>query len=240
VFKSRRLSAEELRDAMLATSGELNRSLGGIPIRPEIHPDVAMQPRMVMGTFAPAWEPSPRPEQRHRRSLYILKLRGLRDPFAEVFNQPSPESSCEAREESTVAPQALALMNGDDARNRAVNFALRVLGASKDDHDVMQSAFRTAYGRSPTAKELASCVAHWRAMTKRHEKTPFERPERPKTIEREASEEVTGEKFRFAEVLESAGDFVADKSMADVDARTRGLAEVCLVLLNSNEFVTLD
>ncbi|OAI56117.1 hypothetical protein AYO47_09265, partial [Planctomyces sp. SCGC AG-212-M04] len=61
VFKSRRLSAEELRDAMLAASGELNRTLGGIPIRPEIHPDVALQPRMVMGTFAAAWEPSPRP-----------------------------------------------------------------------------------------------------------------------------------------------------------------------------------
>jgi mono/diheme cytochrome c family protein len=240
VFKSRRLSAEELRDAMLATSGELNRTLGGIPIRPEIHPDVAMQPRMVMGTFAAAWEPSPKPEQRHRRSLYILKLRGLRDPFAEVFNQPSPESSCEAREESTVAPQALALMNGDDARNRAVSFAVRVLSTSKVERDAIEMAFRSAYGRSPSDQEVAACIVHWQAMTARHAKTTFARPDRPRTIEREASEEVTGEKFRFTEVLESAGDFVADKGMADVDARTRGLAEVCLVLMNANEFVTLD
>ncbi|MBA4066068.1 MAG: hypothetical protein C0501_20585, partial [Isosphaera sp.] len=101
VFKPRRLAAEELRDAMLAASGELNRAVGGIPVRPEIHPDVAFQPRQVMGTFAPAWEPSSLPEQRHRRTLYALKLRGVRDPLLEVFNAPGPDLSCEAREVST-------------------------------------------------------------------------------------------------------------------------------------------
>src|SRR5690606_27205024 len=75
-FKPRRLSAEELRDAMLFVSGELNPTLGGIPNRPEIHREVALQPRQVMGAFAAAWTPNPRPEQRHRRSLYALKLRG--------------------------------------------------------------------------------------------------------------------------------------------------------------------
>jgi hypothetical protein len=82
VFKPRRLSAEELRDAMLAATGELNPTLGGIPNRPEINLEAALQPRQVMGTFASAWVPNPRPEQRHRRSLYALKLRGLSDPDA--------------------------------------------------------------------------------------------------------------------------------------------------------------
>ena len=54
VFRPRRLTAEELRDAMLAVTGELNPKLGGIPCRPEINIEVALQPRMVMGTFAPA------------------------------------------------------------------------------------------------------------------------------------------------------------------------------------------
>jgi mono/diheme cytochrome c family protein len=70
IFKPRRLAAEEIRDAMLAVSGELNREVGGIPVRPEINREVAFQPRQVMGTFAPVWQPSPRPEQRHRRSIY--------------------------------------------------------------------------------------------------------------------------------------------------------------------------
>src|SRR5690606_15739591 len=80
-FPPRRLSAEEIRDAMLVATGELNRELGGIPNRPEIEPEVALQPRQVMGAFAAAWVPNPLPPQRHRRSLYALKLRGLRDPF---------------------------------------------------------------------------------------------------------------------------------------------------------------
>ena len=42
------------------------------------------------------------------------------------------------------------------------------------------------------------------------------------------------------EVLEAAADFEPDLGMADVDANTRALAEVCLVLFNSNEFVTID
>ena len=56
-------------------------------------------------------------------------------------------------------------------------------------------------------------------------------------ISREAVEENTGEKFTFAERLNIAGDFVPDLQPADVDARTRGLAEVCLVLMNANEFI---
>ena len=65
---------------MLAVSGELNLTIGGIPVRPEMNLEAALQPRMVMGTFAPAWQPSLTPQQRHRRSLYVLRLRGLRDP----------------------------------------------------------------------------------------------------------------------------------------------------------------
>ncbi|MCU0881011.1 MAG: DUF1553 domain-containing protein, partial [Pirellulaceae bacterium] len=94
-FRPRRLTAEELRDAMLAATGELNPALGGIPCRPEINREVALQPRQVMGTFAAAWVPNPQPSQRHRRSLYVLKLRGLADPLLEVFNAPGPDFSCE-------------------------------------------------------------------------------------------------------------------------------------------------
>ncbi|MBC7819852.1 MAG: DUF1549 domain-containing protein, partial [Planctomycetaceae bacterium] len=72
-FKPRRLTAEELRDSMLAATGELNLALGGIPNRPEINLEAALQPRQVMGTFAAAWTPNPLPQQRHRRSIYALK-----------------------------------------------------------------------------------------------------------------------------------------------------------------------
>ena len=66
VFKPRRLTAEEFRDSMLRISGEWNPQLGGIPNRPEINLEAALQPRQVMGTFAAAWVPNPLPSQRHR------------------------------------------------------------------------------------------------------------------------------------------------------------------------------
>ncbi|MFN9943366.1 MAG: DUF1553 domain-containing protein, partial [bacterium] len=119
VFKPRRLTAEELRDAMLYVSGELNMILWGIPNRPEINLEAALQPRQVMGTFASAWVPNPLPRDRHRRSLYALRIRGLRDPFMEVFNEPAPDFSCEARDVSTVTPQAFSLFNAQSAHDRA-------------------------------------------------------------------------------------------------------------------------
>ena len=119
-FLPRRLAAEELRDAMLFVSGELNPTLSGIPVRPEMNLEAALQPRMVMGTFAEAWQPSPLPEQRHRRSLYALKLRGHRDPFFEVFNAPAPDLSCEAREVSTVTPQVFSMFNSEITFDRAL------------------------------------------------------------------------------------------------------------------------
>ena len=239
-FQPRRLTAEELRDAMLAASGELNRAVGGIPVRPEIHPDVALQPRQVMGTFAPAWEPSPRPEQRHRRTLYALKPRGLRDPLLEVFNAPPPDLPCEAREVSTGTPQAFALFNGDVVRGRALALAARLLGETKTPADAIDRAFRLAFGRLPTNTERAACLKHWSAMTERHRGISFEKPKRPTEVVREAVEENTGGKFTFTEVLPAARDFVPDLHPADVTAEVRGLMEVCLVLLNANEFAYVD
>ena len=232
----RRLEAEEFRDATLMTSGELNPQLGGIPVRPEMNPEAALQPRMVMGTFAEAWQPSPRPEQRHRRSIYALRIRGQRDPFLEVFNSPSPDLSCEAREASTVTPQVFALFNSEISYDRALAFANRVLEADQDPRDVIDYACRLAWGRPAKEAEIAACIKHWDAMTARHEDLQFASPEYPREVVREAVEENTGEKFTFREPLEVYADFVPDLKPADASARLRGLAEVCLVLLNSNEF----
>ena len=129
VFRPRRLAAEELRDSMLAVSGELNRTVGGIPVRPDMNLEAALQPRMIMGTFAPSYVPNPKPEQRNRRTIYALKLRGHRDPFMETFNQPGTDKSCELRESSTVTPQALTLFNSEGTSDRALAFANRIASA---------------------------------------------------------------------------------------------------------------
>jgi hypothetical protein len=239
-FKPRRLSAEEIRDAILASTGELTRRIGGIPCRPEMNAEVAFQPRQVMGTFAESWQPNPKPEERHRRSLYILKLRGLGDPAFTVFDQPSPESSCELRNTSIVASQAFTLFNSDATYRRAIALAAAIQKTAKTDEETLRAVFVQTLGRLPSDAEFRACEKHWKAMTERHEKLNFDRIKLPGQIERDAVEENTGERFRYTEPVEMASDFVADLQPADCSAKVRGLAEVCLVLFNTNEFLTLE
>ncbi len=237
VFHPRRLAAEEIRDAMLAVSGELNREMGGLPVRPDMNLEAALQPRMIMGTFAPSYVPDPLPQQRNRRSIYALKLRGQRDPFFTVFNQPSLDESCERRDSSNVAPQALTLLNSYESADRALAFASRVLRETRDDHTAIVRAFELAFGRSPDPEEIAAVRRRWsEALLEQQSRKPVAR-EYPTEITRRAAEENTGEPFTFTETLFEYRDYVPDLEGHQVEARVRAFADVCLVLLNANEFV---
>ena len=92
------------------------------------------------------------------------------------------------------------------------------------------------FSRAPSAEEERECLAHWRDIEALigNEKLPTQKP--PLEVRRDAVEEKTGEKFSFTEKLHAHAEFVHDLQPADVDARTRALADVCLVLFNSNEF----
>lgn len=237
VFMPRRLSAEELRDSMLSVSDELNPTLGGIPCRPIINSEVALQPRQVMGTFAAAWTPNPKPEQRNRRSIYVLKLRGLVDPSLEVFNAPSPDFSCERRDTSTVTPQVFAMFNSNSAHARALGLAHRVTQETHDSAEAIRRIYTRLFGRMASDEEIARCLSHWEHIESLlpAEADSSQLPKRE--VVREAVEENTGEKFTFIETLFAMDDFVPDTQANDVSRRTRALADVCLVLMNSNEFI---
>jgi hypothetical protein len=220
---------------MLMASGELNPVMGGIPNRPEINLEAALQPRQVMGTFAAAWTPNPLPEQRHRRSLYALKLRGLPDPLLEVFNAPAPDFSCELRDSTTVAPQVFSLFNGQNSHARALALAHRVLKEGTNDEEAVTRCFLLAFSRRPSGEELRTCLAHWREIETMLIGAP-PTPKPPLEVRRDAVEENTGERFSFIEKLHAYADFVPDLQPADVSKHARALADVCLVLFNSNEF----
>lgn len=238
VFTPRRLSAEEIRDAMLAVSGELNPDVGGIPIRPDRNMEAALQPRMIMGTFAPSYTPNPKPEQRNRRTVYAHKTRGHRDPFLETFNQPGSEMSCELRDSSNVTPQVFMLFNSEESMDRSLAFANRVLHECQGEPEekAVTRAFELAFGRAPGSEEIGLALAHWTAMVKEQEKITWQPRSYPAEVVREANEENTGEVFAFTERLFTFEDYVHDLQPHEVDARTRAFADFCLVLFNSNEF----
>lgn len=236
VFEPRRLSAEELRDALLAASGELVRNTGGIPAQPMINSDVALQPRMVMGTFAEAWVPDAKPEQRNRRSVYSLKLRGLGDPMMETFDAPTPDFSCERRNESIVTPQVFHLINSQNSHDRAVMIALRATRESTTHRAAIINVFQYMLRRNPSPDELQTCLAIWDRFTSEANADNFAQKQPPESVLRIAVEENTGEKFQFTERLHAASDFIPDYTASQLDRRIYGLSRVCLAILNSSEF----
>lgn len=237
-FPARRLTAEELRDAVLVASGELNREMGGVPIMPEINMEVALQPRMIQFSIAPAHQPSRTPAERNRRTIYAYRVRGQADPFLEIMNLPNPNESCELRDSASVTPQAFTLFNSDVMTDRSIAFALRVQKERPEDtKQWIHRAVQIAFARVPTAKEqnvLHEYFQEMQAYHRNHRPEPFNYPTQ---VIRSLVEEFTGEPFEFTEKLNVFEDYVPDAKPWTVDADTRALADVCLLLLNSNEFI---
>ena len=157
---------------MLAVSGELNPAIGGIPVRPEINLEAALQPRQIMGTYAPAYQPSPRPEQRHRRSVYAFQIRGLRDPFLEGLQPAEPGGP----------PARAATPRPSPRRPSPCSTAESLLTAPSpwppacwSETDARPDALRRAFPLPPaaTAEEDRACLDHWEAMTARHARLTF-------------------------------------------------------------------
>ena len=147
-FNRRRLSAEEIRDAMLSISGRLNREMYGESIMLQVD-----QPLIDLLYKPDQWKITADPRQHNRRSIYLIAKRNLRMPFMEVFDQPTALSSCALRETSTHAPQALELLNGRISNELAVSFAERLRSEAPDPAARVTLAYRLAIGRVPNEQE---------------------------------------------------------------------------------------
>ncbi len=130
-FPVRRLQAEEIRDAMLAASGELDLAMGGPSV------DVN-QPR---------------------RTVYTKQLRNIRDPLLEAFDLPQAFASEAGRNSTTTATQSLLLINNRWPLERAEAFAKRLRKSGATHAELATSAWRLAYGREPSMAELEASIA---------------------------------------------------------------------------------
>jgi hypothetical protein len=148
-FPRRRLSAEEIRDAMLAVSGRINHKAGG----PSVIVPVDLE--LVNLLYKPSqWEVTKDAAEHDRRSIYLLAKRNLRLPFLETLDAPTLATSCARRLSTTHAPQALELLNGTLSNDLAGAFARRLEEESPGDREVLvDRAFRLALGRPPFPQE---------------------------------------------------------------------------------------
>ena len=236
-FRPRRLTAEEIRDSMLAVSGELNPEIGGLPVFPEVNAEFAEQPRMNQVTLTPAYQPSRTLEQRNRRSLYVYRMRMQMSPMFEVFNQPSYDLSCERRDSSTVTPQAFNLLNSSSSVDRSIAMARRVQQEGGSLEEQVDRAFRFALGRAASSQERTKLAAHVTEMTAYHERHPPDPVLPPKALDRTVVEEMTGLALKYVEPLDVYEDYVPHVKPWGVEPSTRAMADLCLTLFNTNEFV---
>ena len=144
-FDRRRLTAENLRDAMLAVSGQLDLTMYGPGVKPELPP----------GVRAGDWPVKPRLVDLHRRSLYIYAKRNLPYPFLQAFDLPDTFESCACRQVTTTGPQALMLLNSEMVLRYSQAFAARVLteNPSASPQELVQQAFLLCMNRAATADE---------------------------------------------------------------------------------------
>ncbi len=144
-----RLDGEAIRDALLAISGLLNPELGGPPVFPELPPELTK-----LSSKGAIWPVSPDEQDRNRRGLYIFVRRNLRYPFFEAFDRPDTNASCPRRSVTTIAPQALALLNDPLAHKAAKSLADRIAReAGPELADRIDLAYQLTLGRLPDQNE---------------------------------------------------------------------------------------
>jgi hypothetical protein len=124
----RRLESEAFRDSMLFVAGRLDWTMGG---------------------------PATGDLDRQRRSLYIQTVRQDRGNFSTLFDAANPEQSVESRTNSTVAPQALFLVNSSFVQAQAESLARRLITQVPGDEPArIALAYRSLFGRPPRPEEV--------------------------------------------------------------------------------------
>ena len=123
----RRLEAEAIRDSLLAVAGRLDRTPGG---------------------------PSVRDFNTSRRTVYLTTIRSDRSGFGPLFDAAGSTALVDRRTISTVAPQALFLMNNPFILEQTKALAKRLADGDKDDRARIRRAYLLLYGRPPIDEEV--------------------------------------------------------------------------------------
>jgi hypothetical protein len=146
-----------------------------------------------------------------RRSIYLLVRRNRLSPQLEALDPADTNQSCPRRETSTTAPQALLLLNSDEMQKSARSFAGRVIACAKTDERRLNLAYHLAFCRPPTASE-AKLAAEFLARQTRLLRSNPDAENRAPTL--------------YPKTMEPA--------------RAAAWTDLCLGLMNANEFLYVD
>ena len=150
----RRLDGDGIRDTILDVAGALNLKMGGMGIIPPLSKEELQAARMPN-----MWPANPDPSEYARRTIYLQMKRSMTLPMLQTFDAPDTATSCARRDVSTVAPQALTLLNGPFSLEQAEKFAARLQKENGDDAEkIVNNGWLLAFGRLPAEKERTSAM----------------------------------------------------------------------------------
>ncbi len=156
----RRLSAEQVRDAILSVSGRLNEKLEGASVRP---PLPKSYPKVD------SWKVTRSRAEQDRRSVYIFAKRNLPFPLLQAFDLPDMHESCARRTATIIAPQALALFNDEFVVDCGDALARRIVHEEMSHNwkACIAAAYRTTFGRVPEEDEMTTAINFLRTQAGR-------------------------------------------------------------------------
>ncbi len=141
-FARRRLSAEELRDAILATSGELDRKLA----REHPFSSPITWAYTQHAPFSAVYD-------HDKRSVYLMTQRIKRHPFLALFDGADPNAATAERATTTVPTQALFFLNSRFVHMKAEKCAAILCSERPDERGRVDLAWHTVLERPPTEQE---------------------------------------------------------------------------------------
>ncbi len=145
-----RLSAEQVRDATLASAGLLSTKQFGPPVRP-IQPSSGLSAAFGSKTD---WEVSAG-DDKHRRAIYTLWRRSNPYPSMATFDAPNRETCILRRDRTNTPLQALVTMNDPTYIEAAQALARKLLALNESNEKSIHMAYRLVLSRQPTAEEIS-------------------------------------------------------------------------------------
>ncbi len=160
-FEMRRLTAEEVRDSILAVNRRLNlKKMYG----PSVYTKLSAEVLAGQSIPGAGWGDSS-PEDQLRRSIYIHVKRSLRVPILDSFDVADTDSTCPVRFNTTQPTQALGLLNSEFTHGEAEEFAKLVAGMHSDLRGQVMAVLSRVIQREPDPADVDEGVAlieQWR------------------------------------------------------------------------------
>jgi len=178
----RRLDAEALRDSVLAASGALNEEMFGAPI--PVREDEVGQVVVGVDKKGSSNRPGdivPMGGQEHRRSVFIQVRRSRPLALLRSFDAPVMETNCGSRTSSTVATQALMLMNSGFMLDQAGRFAHRLRAETREElREQIAHGWLLAFARPATDEELEQSLAFINSQIEHQKSQHANKPKKDK------------------------------------------------------------